>query len=101
MHREMHRDVVLHLLDCRWQLGGIDFIESTFLINFCELTMANPQPNIIDLRFLSRGAGFCSGLVGLNLGYPICRHKMAPPGWSCEFYRGYYIYILDINFKSI
>ena len=51
--------------------------------------MANPQPNIIDLRFLSRGAGFCSGLVGLNLGCPICRHKMVPPGLSCEFYRGY------------
>ena len=51
--------------------------------------MANPQPNIIDLRFLSRGVGFCSGLVGLNLGCPICRHKMVPPGLSCEFYRGY------------
>ena len=48
--------------------------------------MANPQPDIIDLRFLSWGAWcYIDGLVGLDLGCRICRYKMPLRGCRVIF----------------
>ena len=63
-------DDAWHLLDSLCVLEGLIFGSALFLASFCEPTMANPQPNVIDLRFLSWGACFYRWIGWFGLGVP-------------------------------